>query len=302
MRDVVLILKSIIFPDQYHMINNIIVGKEENLFQKSLDINGDLILDNILDVINYESSSSLQSQPPVQSNIIDPIQTRSRNSFDSTFKNNINHIIVDELITAIIKKHDVGYTFNQIQELINQKILQLNQFTNNLVNWLKENQEKSKYIWFFGLFYYYDTGIEENNSIKAFEIFSKAAIDNYSIAQVYLAKCYDDGYGTEINKNLAFNWYQKAAENESIIGQFYLGYCYEFNIGTKNNENKFIEWYQKAANNGNIAAKLYLANCYRLGKGIEKDEFETFKYYKLLAEKEIPDARKLFLLWNWNQN
>ena len=64
----------------------------------------------------------------------------------------------------------------------------------------------------FRLFYYYNIGVKESNN-KAFELFLKAAENNYSIAQVYLAKCYDDGYGTEINKTLAFNWYQKAAEN-----------------------------------------------------------------------------------------
>ncbi|CAB4393816.1 unnamed protein product [Rhizophagus irregularis] len=295
-KDIVLILKSLTFPDQYHVVNNYndIIEERENtsLLQKSLDINDDLILDDILNNIsNYENSSILQDQSSIKSSIVDLIQTQSRNSFDSTFKNNINHMIVDELIAVIIKKHDAGHTFDQIQELINQKILQLNQITNNLVNWLTENQDKPKYIWFFGLFYYYDIGIEENNSIKVFELFLKAADDNYSIAQVYLAKCYNDGYGTEQNKDLAFKWYQKAAENESIIGQFYLGYCYEFNISTENNNNKFIEWYQKAANNGNTTAKLYLANCYRLGKGIEKEESKALKYYTILSEKEITDAQ-----------
>ncbi|GBC52943.2 kinase-like domain-containing protein [Rhizophagus irregularis DAOM 181602=DAOM 197198] len=294
MQEVVSILRSIILLDQHHIIedynDNNIKEKEDSLLRKSLDsINDDLFLDNILDAINY-GDTSLRS---IQSTIIDDdsIQTKSRNSFDSTFINNINNIFVDKLISVIIKKHDSGYTFDQIQELINQKILQLNQITNNLVKWFKENQDKSKYIWFFGLFYYYDIEIEENNSIKAFELFSKAADDNYSIAQVYLAKCYNDGYGIEENKNLAFNLYQKAAENGSIIGQFYLGYCYEFNIGTEKNENKFIEWYQKATNNKNTIAKLYLANCYKLGKGIKKDELKAFEYYKELAEIKIADAQ-----------
>ncbi|PKC66373.1 kinase-like protein [Rhizophagus irregularis] len=299
MQEVVSILRSIIFLDQHHIINdyndNNIKKKEDSLLRKSLDsINGDLFLDNILDAINHGDGTSLRSPIlSIQPSIIDDdsIQTKSRNSFDSSFNNNINNMFVDKLISVIIKKHDSGYTFDQIQELINQKILQLNQITNNLVKWLKENQDKSKYIWFSGLFYYYDIGIEENKSIKAFELFSKAADDNYSTAQVYLAKCYNDGYGIEENKNLAFNWYQKAAENGSIIGQFYLGYCYEFNIGTEKNENKFIEWYQKATNNKNTTAKLYLANCYKLGKGIKKDELKAFEYYKELAESKIADAQ-----------
>src|SRR5256885_4869394 len=84
--------------------------------------------------------------------------------------------------------------------------------------------------WFLGLFYYYNIGVEES-SIKAFELFSKAAENNYPIAQVYLAKCYYDGYGINCDKNMAFEWYQKSANNGSSIGQFYLGNCYEFGIG-----------------------------------------------------------------------
>ncbi|GES99064.1 kinase-like domain-containing protein [Rhizophagus clarus] len=319
MQEVALILKSIIFPDKYLKINN---HKEESLdinggsddlnINDNPDINNDSntnddpnddldindYSDNILNII--DSLDSLQDQASIRSARImgNPknnqssisIQTNlSKDSFESTF-NNINNIIVDKLIIVIIKKHDEGYSFDQIQQLIDQKTLQFNQITNNLINWLTKNQDKSPYMWLFGLFYYYGIGIEENDK-KAFELFLKAAENNYSIAQVYLAKCYTDGYGTEENKDLAFNWFKKAAENISIVGQFYLGYCYEFNIGIENNENKFIEWYQKAANNGNTTAKLYLANCYRLGKGIEKDESKSFEYYKTLAEKENADSQ-----------
>ncbi|PKY30081.1 kinase-like protein [Rhizophagus irregularis] len=110
---------------------------------------------------------------------------------------------------------------------------------------------------------------------KAFELFFKAANENYSIAQVYLAKCYNDGYGTQQNKNLAFNWYQRA----------------DTGIGTEKNETKSIEWYQKATKNGNGTAKLYLANCYKLGNGVEKNEIKAFKYYETLAKKGNSDAQ-----------
>ncbi|PKC66208.1 hypothetical protein RhiirA1_460010 [Rhizophagus irregularis] len=203
----------------------------------------------------------------------------------------IEFINIDSLIAFLIEKHDKGITFEQIQQLISKQILQTNQATDRFVKWLLKNQNQSKYIWFFGLFYYYNILLEKNSSIKAFELFSKAANDNYSIAQVYLAKCYYDGYGTEDNYYLAFYWYQKSVENGSIIGQFYLGNCYEFGIGTEENEKKSVYFYKVAARNGNVIAKLYLANCYRLGKGIEKNEIKAFKYYETLAKQEISDAQ-----------
>ena len=269
-----------------------------------MDINNDLIIENIpnidqFKIIGFKSNSSSQNQKSTQSDMMDyenissnaifQISNSSKDSFESMF-NNINNIIVDKLITIIIKYHDRGINFDQIEHLIEQPISQLNQTVDDLLNWLIKNQNTSQYIWFLGLFYYYNIGINENGS-KAFKLFLKAADNNYSIAQVYLAKCYCDGYGIESNKEFAFNWYQISVENGSIIGQFYLGYCYKFGIGTSKNEKGSINWYQKAANNKNTTAILYLADCYRLGKGIEKNEIKAFEYYKILAEKEIFDAQ-----------
>ncbi|RGB35179.1 kinase-like domain-containing protein, partial [Rhizophagus diaphanus] len=319
MQEVVLVLKSIIFPDQCLKIKNY------NQLQGTLDINIDSnVKDDVQDMnddsnisdnsdmnddldINYFSDKilndigSLQDQASIQSAQImnlnsnqssTSIQTNlSKDSSDSRF-DIVNDSFVDKLITFIIKKHDKGSTFDEIQQLIDQITLQSNQIIiNDLINWLINNQDKAGYIWLLGLFYYYGIGVEEDDN-KAFELFSEAAENNYSIAQIYLAKCYNDGYGTEENKNLSFKWYQRAVENKSIVGQFYLGYCYEFNIGIKNtNENRYIEWYKKATNNGNTTAKLYLVNCYRLGKGIEKNESKAFKYYEILAENGITDAQ-----------
>ncbi|CAB4387584.1 unnamed protein product [Rhizophagus irregularis] len=247
MQEVVLVLKSIIFPDQCLKI------KSHNQLQGTLDINSDSnvkddsnmnddqdmnddsnISDNSdmnddLD-INYFSDKilndigSLQDQASIQSAQImnlnsnqssTSIQTNlSKDSSDSRF-DIVNDSFVDKLITFIIEKHDKGYTFDQIQQLIDQITLQSNQIIiNDLINWLINNQDKADYIWLFGLFYYYGIGVEEDDN-KAFELFSEAAENNYSIAQIYLAKCYNDGYGTEENKNLSFKWYQRAVENKN---------------------------------------------------------------------------------------
>ena len=40
---------------------------------------------------------------------------------------NINEIIADKLISYVIKKHDRGATFDQVQQPLTKKILQLNQ-------------------------------------------------------------------------------------------------------------------------------------------------------------------------------
>ncbi|GES84522.1 kinase-like domain-containing protein [Rhizophagus clarus] len=295
MQDVVTKLKAMISSAEQHDI--VINEKENNSLETNktisesnkgtIELNNELVLSiNELNINDIGINNNLITQNQM---LMDPHNNLSTDSFDSTFYK----IIVDKLIMVIIEKHDRGYTFNQMQQFIDQKITRLtplNQTTNNLINWLISNQSVLRYIWFLGLLYYYNIGVSKDEN-KTFELFLKAADNNYSIAQVYLAKCFNDGYGTEQNKNLAFSWYQKAAENKSIIGQFYLGYCYEFSIGTEKNETKFIEWYQRATDNGNVTAKLYLANCYRLGNGVEKDVTKAFNYYKTLAEKGISDAQ-----------
>ncbi|CAI2177715.1 15382_t:CDS:2 [Funneliformis geosporum] len=96
------------------------------------------------------------------------------------------------------------------------------------------------------LFYY---GTEENSK-SAFELFFKASESNYSLAQVYIAKCYNDGYGIEQNKYLAFKWYQK------------LAYCYDKGIGIEINKEMALELYKDAAEKGNKYAQYVLGSFY----------------------------------------
>ncbi|GBB92301.1 hypothetical protein RclHR1_00020004 [Rhizophagus clarus] len=251
---------------------------------ESLNIN---VCENQL--TNYQDwkSNRTSSQNYIDNLSIASDQTSSSNGLIES----VYGAVTDKLINYIIKKHDGGINFDQVQQLIDKKILQLNQNSNKLLDWLSKNQDESRYVWFLGLFYYYNIGIEENSYIKTFELFLNSANNNCSIAQVYLAKCYYDGYGTNCDKKLTFYWYKKSVDNGSIIGKFYLGYCYEFGIGIMNNENESAYWYNEASKSGNTIAKLYLANCYKLGKGVDKDEIKAFKYYKILANHEISDAQ-----------
>ncbi|GES72661.1 kinase-like domain-containing protein [Rhizophagus clarus] len=252
-----------------------------------MGLNDDLVLDNIPSIVLSNSNLSLQTCQTVTTGS----ENNSNYSSDS-LSDSINHIFIDELIRFLIKKHNQGVAFDQIKQLINQQILKLNQNTDNLVNWLLKNQDDAQYIWFLGLFYYYNIINTEESSNKAFQLFSEASKANFSLAQVYLANCYNEGYGTEKNQCLAFEWYKKSVENKSIVGQFYLGYCYEEGIGIERNKERAVYWYKKATYYDHITAKLHLANCYRLGNGIKKDEIKAFKYYKTLAKShEVADAQ-----------
>ena len=172
-------------------------------------------------------------------------------------------MFVNELITFVIKKHDEGIGFDRIKSVILQ---QINQTTSEFIKLLSQNQREPQYIWFLGLFYNYGIGTDEDSN-KAFELFLKAVEDNYSIAQVYLAK----HYYHQVEDDLAFKYYQQSVENPSGIGQFYLGCCYESGIGTGINKLKAFKLYKNSAKRGNNHAQHKLGNLYQKGVGIRKD-------------------------------
>ncbi len=130
MQKVVLILKEMVFPEQNDE------KKEKNPYRipnfnsrNFIYVSSDLPNIDQSTNIKSENNSSSQNQKSDQLNTMNyenhSIQSFSRDSFESTF-NHINNIIVDKLITVIIKKHDKGITFDQIKQLINQQILQFN--------------------------------------------------------------------------------------------------------------------------------------------------------------------------------
>ncbi|GBC09664.1 hypothetical protein RclHR1_09020002 [Rhizophagus clarus] len=169
----------------------------------------------------------------IQSIVSEKVSLSSIDLIDSIYS-----VVAEKLINYIIDKHDKGITFDQIQQLIDKKILQLNQNLNDLIDWLSKNQDKPKYIWFLGLFYYYNLDTRTNNSVKAFELFLKAANDNYSIAQVYLAKCYYDGYG--VNSY----WYNEASKGRNTTAKLYLANCYKLGKGVDKDEVKAFKYYE----------------------------------------------------------
>ena len=185
--------------------------------------------------------------------ILDQVEKLFSETFNT--KDSLN-LFIDKLIRLLIKTQDEGNNFNETEYFINQCIFLSDQNSNNILKWLEGNQVKSKYIFFLGFIY---LNFEKDND-EAFKLILRASEDNYPIAQVYLAKCYKEGFGTERNDKLAFRWVKKAAENKSICGQLDLGVYYENNIGTDKDLSKAFYWYQKAANNGNLIIQADVMN------------------------------------------
>ncbi|PKK73590.1 hypothetical protein RhiirC2_775837 [Rhizophagus irregularis] len=97
---------------------------------------------------------------------------------------NLNLIIVNE------SKSELTELSTNIFDLVSNKInnIIIDEFIAHLINKQLINQQLLQ--------------LKNDFNFKDFKLFLKAANENFPIAQVYLAKCYYDGYGTEIS----FNW------------------------------------------------------------------------------------------------
>ncbi|CAI2170127.1 16185_t:CDS:2 [Funneliformis geosporum] len=112
-------------------------------------------------------------------------------------------IQIDKLFKLLIHMQDDDKDFDEIKHLINRCISLSDRSVNDIYDWLKESQKELKNIFILGIFSYYNLlGLKDNDD-EGFIYFVKSA-ETFPIAQIYLDKCYNKIFGTEINYNLPF--------------------------------------------------------------------------------------------------
>ena len=96
--------------------------------------------------------------------------------------------------------------------------------------------------------------------MKAFEWYSKAAVQGHAGAQYDLGSMYANGHGIAQSTALSNKWYLKAANNGNAMAQFNIGKKYlNGDNGLPKNRGQALNWLKKASNNGHTEAKLMLA-------------------------------------------
>jgi TPR repeat protein len=173
---------------------------------------------------------------------------------------NFNNINTEELETSKSSYNNFGTMFDEIISFledtetneIKYKVVKYlnsqNIISQEIYNWLSNNQNISNSFFLLGVFYHF-------------------------------------GIGINVDKQKAFDLYQKAANSENIFGILSLGYCYNNGIGTRVNKQKAFELYQKAANLGNYLAQYHLALMYENGKGVKRDIIQAINWYKKSADQ-----------------
>ena len=122
---------------------------------------------------------------------------------------------------------------------------------------------------------------------KSQEIFNYL-INNQTIQhyEVIVGVFYYKGFGVDKNENIAFEWYIKASQQNDINGHYEVGGCYYYGYGVNKNYKKAFEWYSKSANNGCAEGQNRLADCYYYGDGITQHVDKAFEWYSKAAKNE----------------
>ncbi|GBC32854.2 kinase-like domain-containing protein [Rhizophagus irregularis DAOM 181602=DAOM 197198] len=201
----------------------------------------------------------------------------------------INENILSEKNLSKIIYEIVEFIFKLINEGKNACGYILNYFdsrdikSQEIYNWLIDNQNNLDSIFLLGYFNYYGIEITENN-IQAFNLFIKASKQDHILAQYFVGLCYQFGHGTGKNEKLAFEYFEKSANKDFAEGIFKIGCFYYFGVWVKKDLEKAAYLYEKAANLGNNVAQKNLSIMYINGEGVDKDHNKAFKLSKHSAE------------------
>jgi TPR repeat protein len=157
--------------------------------------------------------------------------------------------------------------------------------------------------------YYYSQPLPDDEEAhksdeKAFELYSLAALQNYSIAQYNLGLCYENGCGVIINPEKAIELYHLSASQGNVAAQYHLAAIYEsgqFCSLSSLSSNQFpllnlnlaYEYYSLAAKGGCALAQYNLGICYEYGlnKVLDKDYEIASDWYSRSAQQGHPPSQ-----------
>ena len=129
--------------------------------------------------------------------------------------------------------------------------------------------------------------IKSNQCIEAIEACTVIANQGNPEAQTLLGFLYSGTRYGDFRKNYkqSFNWISMAAEQDYTKAQLAMAKMYKAGEVIPENARKAKVWYEKAAEKGNLDAINGLARLYRYGVGVRKDYEQAFALYQQAALK-----------------
>lgn len=115
-----------------------------------------------------------------------------------------------------------------------------------------------------------------NNGI---EWITKAALEDFAIAQYALGMFYEEGELVNGDFDQAVYWYLKAAKKNHQSAETALARILFEGKGTRGNEEGVFKWCLQSSHKGNTRAMFYLAYCYEKGIGIAENKQDARRWY-----------------------
>ncbi|POG75296.1 uncharacterized protein OCT59_024287 [Rhizophagus irregularis] len=206
--------------------------------------------------------------------------------------------LIDEISDFIYKLSNKGTAWKLIKrQFIEYLNSNYNTNSEEIYNWLSNNQNSPNSIFLFGYFNRYGIATSEDHK-KSFNLFINASNQNHILAQYFVGHCYLYGTGTTKNEKLVFEYFEKVANKNFARGQLGIGYyCYEYGIGiskdlkrlfiaessVEKDYNKAFELSKKSAEGGDLGGITLLGYCYNYGIGTKIDKQRAFELYQNAA-------------------
>jgi len=140
-----------------------------------------------------------------------------------------------------------------------------------------------------GKFYCHGVFVKEDKT-QAIEWFKKSAEQGNADAQFCLGQLY---VKTKGDYKLAIKWYKLAAEQGLAKAQYTIGILYYYGSGVKRNYKQAVNWWTKSAEQGDDDAQCFLGMCYDAGKGVKKDYEKAIIWLTKAAEQNNVEAQSL---------
>jgi TPR repeat protein len=143
---------------------------------------------------------------------------------------------------------------------------------------------------YLGMMYRDGQGVPQDYG-KAFDLFHKAANQDYAPAQFFLAEMYGNGLGVQQDYTLAATWYRKAADQGFVNAEFVLGVMYHDGQGVPQDNAQAMELLSQAADLGNARAQFCIGEMYLFGQGVPVDHGKALQWLRKAAAQGIVPAQ-----------
>jgi hypothetical protein len=140
-----------------------------------------------------------------------------------------------------------------------------------------------------GMCYEYGDRVERNK-IKAFNLYRKAALLDFTPAQVSLGTLLNYWAETEPKPGRpmeGIRWLRRAAELGDAYGQYTLGKLYERWQGIPPDLKRAAKLYRKAAERGELYAQMAIGRMYLDGRGVPQDFPSALKWFRIIANLRL---------------